>query len=311
MPQRSPHRTAARRGRTPWLLAGPAGLGAIVLLLLYSWMPERGLGFVTSHPLAVLLCLALLALALAVTARAWPPRRASADAAAEAPRPVSPEWARLVKSASAALARRGIAANRLAERWAPGTDLLLHHQGQPYLVCAQHWRAKLIDGSAVRALALDIARHHAVGGMLLSARQVFTAQARQLARLHGIDLPGRPATSSAAAAQQARPTADRASRTPPTGRAGGANPAPPALQASPARARAMPQLRDDQDVVRARRPVFAPTVPMSADELERAVPALRSDDAQPKQRADFLPTVPMERTSLAMAVAGGARQQPA
>lgn len=329
MPQRSPHRIAARPGRTPWLLAGVAGLGALALLLvLYGWAPEPGLGFVTSHPLAALLCLALLALALAVAARAWPRRRAPtlrktrparAEAAAEVPGPASPEWTRLVQGASAALARRGIATHGLTERWAPGTDLLLRHQGQPYLVCARHWRAKLIDGTAVRALALDIARHHAVGGMLLSTSQAFTAQARQLVQLHGIDLPGRPAAPRAAAAaaatRQAGPTAGRASRTHPMGRAGHADlvtTAPTAApQAPPARARAMPQLRDDQDVARARRPLFAPTVPMSAEELERAVPGLRPDDVLPTRRADFLPTVPMERADRAMAVAGGVRQQPA
>lgn len=290
MPTRSLLRSAPRPVRSPWPVAGAAVLAALALLTaLFAWAPGGVPAFVAGHPLATLLCLALLGLAMAVGARAWPRHRAAPaparpPASAESER-IASEWTRLVERANAALAQRGIAAE--GGHWAPGTDRMLRQRGRPYLVCARHWRAKVIDGPAVRELALEIARRSAAGGMLLSASEVFTAQARQLARVHGITLSGRLEAATAPAALADRPApAARAQRLP-------AHPASaPATAGTPA-ARTPPRLRDDQTL--RRRPTFAPTVPMGVDELLRAVPTLRPDHEVAARRADFQPTVPMAR----------------
>ena len=270
----SPHlptQPAARVASAPWLVAGVVTVGAVALFLAFrTWAQGNAPGLGLAHPLAALPSLLLLALAL--SARAWPVRRkpAAAPAApaltkAAVRNRVSADWDRAVRHASQALQQRGISLLGAADGWAPGTDLVLTQRGRPYLVCARHWRAQVIDGAVVRELALDIARQGAGGGMLVSAVQAFTPQARQLARLHGIALQGRSATLDET------PAARR-----------------------PAPSRPMPILRADEEL-RTARPSFAPTEPMSTAERARAVPVLRPDHEVTARRADFQPTVPMTR----------------
>lgn len=290
-------RSPLRQVSAPWLIASAAALVAAGLLATgVIPVPARDLAFFATHPLAALLCLASLALALAVAVRAWPRQATPATAvpARGGQRAAAPEWDALMRRARAALAQQGVAAAPSGQ-WAPGADMVLRQHGQPYLVSAKHWSDKVIGGTAVRELALDIARQRAAGGMLLSATQVYTTNARQLARQHGIALLGRtqaPATRPVHAPQP-KPARQPASR-------------PSAAAAAPkAVARAVPRLRDDKDVLGSRRS-FAPTVPMGADELARVLPALRPDHEVAARRADFLPTVPMARGAFLAAAAGRA-----
>jgi hypothetical protein len=243
-----------------WLALSLLAMGATVagFLAFNDWalrhVPALGL----THPLAALPPLLLLGVVL--VARAWPgrspaPRRPPAPAPAPTARrpPVLPQWDALVQRAVAALAERGITLPTTLLPWPPGTDVTLSRQGRSYLVCARHWRARAVNGHAVRALAHDIARRGAAGGMLLCAAGSFTPQARQLARLHGIALLGstEPGTQRSPSAGKAPAPAAA------TGRA-----AAPAVPRE--RRPAQPVLRPDDEVrARAGRASFQPTVPLA------------------------------------------------
>lgn len=134
--------------------------------------------------------------------------------------------------------------------WTAGGDLVLQRGARRYLVHAGLWRASHIDAAAVQKLAGEIARRQAQGGMLLCARDVFTAAARQLARQRGILLLA-PAQLEALPANAA----------PPKAAAVQPRPASPAAHA-PVR---QPVLRPDHEV-RAPRS-FMPTVPMTDTDL--------------------------------------------
>jgi hypothetical protein len=246
---------------------GLLAMGATVagFLAFNDWALRHAPALGMTHPLAALPPLLLVAVVL--VARAWPgdspaPRRAAAPTPAPAAKrpPILPQWDALVQRAATALAERGVALPPALLPWPPGTDLTLNRQGRSYLVCARHWRARSVDGHAVRALTHDIARRGAAGGMLLCAAGSFTPQARQLARLHGIALLG-----SAEPGTHRRPHAGKAPSpaAAPTGRT--ATPTPsPAPTAHGERRPAPPVLRpDDEFRARAKRTSFQPTVPLT------------------------------------------------
>ena len=279
---------AGPMARAPWLVAAAAAVAVSAGFLMFNqWATTHAPSWSLSQPLVALPSLLLLVLALSI--RAWPTQKRQAPKAEpqsgaepEArPRRPAPNWSDVVRHASRALHERGFGQADGIASWQAGADLVLNHGQRSFVIHARHWRERLVEGDAVRSLAHEIAQRGAVSGMLLCASGLFSGQARQLAKLHGIvlmdrtELNGEPRAAASERTELAAPTA----RVP---EPGAAAPPPNAV---------IPVLRPDQAVKVARRE-FAPTVPMSDAERRRMRVSLRPDHTVKVPR-DFEPTQPL------------------